>query len=91
MGEEGGRLTVSVPNGSAFATDQLKKVENRELVLETARRLQTGLREIVFTPSGVAGGVAAGAAGVGSGGALGVVRFALAVLRGVQLLIEGRE
>jgi DNA polymerase III subunit gamma/tau len=60
VGEEGGRLTVSVPNGSAFATDQLKKVENRELVLETARRLQTGLREIVFTPSGVAGGVAAG-------------------------------
>ena len=60
VGEEGGRLTVSVPNGSAFATDQLKKVENRELVLETARRLQTGLREIVFTPSGVAGGLAAG-------------------------------
>jgi hypothetical protein len=60
VGEEGGRLTVSVPNGSAFATDQLKKVENRELVLETARRLQTGLREIVFTPSGVAGGGAAG-------------------------------
>ena len=60
VGEEGGRLTVLVPNGSAFATDQLKKVENRELVLETARRLQTGLREIVFTPSAVAGGVAAG-------------------------------
>jgi hypothetical protein len=29
-------------------------------VLETARRLQTGLREIVFTPGGVAGGIAVG-------------------------------
>ena len=60
VAEEGGRLTVAVPNGSAFATDQLKKVENRELVLETARRLQTGLRDIAFTPSGVAGAGAVG-------------------------------
>ena len=60
VAEEGGRLTVAVPNGSAFAADQLKKVENRELVLETARRLQTGLRDIAFTSSGAAGAGAAG-------------------------------
>jgi DNA polymerase-3 subunit gamma/tau len=57
VGEEDGRLTVAVPNGSAFAHDQLKKAENKDLVLETARRLQPGLREIAFTTGG----------GVGSG------------------------
>ena len=60
VGEEDGRLTVSVPNGSAFAHDQLKKPENRELVLETARRLQPGLRDIAFTAGGAPGGVPAG-------------------------------
>ena len=60
VAEEGGRLTVAVSNGSAFAADQLKKVENRELVLETARRLQTGLRDIAFTSSGAAGAGAVG-------------------------------
>jgi hypothetical protein len=43
------RLTVAVANGSAFVTEQLKKAENRELVLEAARRLQPGLREVAFT------------------------------------------
>jgi DNA polymerase-3 subunit gamma/tau len=60
VGEEDGRLTVSVPNGSAFAHDQLKKPENRELVLETARRLQPGLRDVAFTAGGTPGGVPAG-------------------------------
>ena len=60
VGEEGGRLTVSVPNGSAFAHDQLRRAENKELVLEAARRLQPGLWDIAFTAGGVPGGVAAG-------------------------------
>jgi DNA polymerase-3 subunit gamma/tau len=60
VGEEDGRLTVAVPNGSSFANDQLKSVENRELILETARRLQTGLREITFTAGVPPGGGAAG-------------------------------
>ncbi len=47
--EAEGRLTVAVPNGSAFVSDQLKKAENRELVLETARRVQPGLRDVAFT------------------------------------------
>lgn len=46
--EAEGRLTVAVPNGSAFVNDQLKKPENRELVLETARRVQPGLRDVAF-------------------------------------------
>jgi hypothetical protein len=60
VGEEDGRLTVSVPNGSAFAHDQLRKPENRELVLETARRLQPGLRDVAFTAGGAPGVVPAG-------------------------------
>jgi DNA polymerase-3 subunit gamma/tau len=62
VGEEDGRLTVAVPNGSAFAHDQLKKTENRELVLETARRVQPGLREVAFTAGGAPGGAVANAA-----------------------------
>jgi DNA polymerase-3 subunit gamma/tau len=60
VGEEDGRLTVAVPNGSAFAHDQLRRTENKELVLEAARRLQPGLRDIVFTTGGAPGGVPAG-------------------------------
>jgi DNA polymerase-3 subunit gamma/tau len=54
------RLTVAVANGGAFVTEQLKKMENRELVLEAARRLQPGLREVVFTTGVPSGGVPAG-------------------------------
>jgi DNA polymerase-3 subunit gamma/tau len=61
VGEEDGRLTVAVPNGSAFAHDQLRKAENKELLLEAGRRLQPGLREIAFTTGGVAGSALAGA------------------------------
>ena len=60
VGEEDGRITVSVPNGSAFAHDQIKRPENRELVLETARRVQPGLRDVAFTAGGAPGGVPAG-------------------------------
>jgi hypothetical protein len=55
------RLTVAVANGSAFVTEQLKKAENRELVLDAARRLQPGLREVAFTTGIPPGGVPAGA------------------------------
>jgi DNA polymerase-3 subunit gamma/tau len=54
------RLTVAVANGGAFVTEQLKKMENRELVLAAARRLQPGLREVVFTTGVPSGGVPAG-------------------------------
>jgi DNA polymerase III subunit gamma/tau len=54
------RLTVAVANGSAFVTEQLKKAENRELVLAAARRLQPGLREVAFTTGIPPGGVPAG-------------------------------
>jgi len=60
VGEEEGRLTVSVPNGSAFAHDQLRRVENKEIVLEAARRLQPGLRDIAFTAGAGASSVPAG-------------------------------
>jgi DNA polymerase-3 subunit gamma/tau len=60
VGEEDGRLIVSVPNGSAFAHDQLRRAENKELVLEAARRLQPGLKDIAFTAGGAPGGVLAG-------------------------------
>ena len=49
VGEEDGRLTVAVPNGSKFAQDRLKDVESRELVNETARRLCPGLRDVQLT------------------------------------------
>jgi hypothetical protein len=54
------RLTVAVANGSAFVTEQLKKAENRELVLEAARRLQPGLRDVAFTTGVPPGGGSAG-------------------------------
>jgi DNA polymerase III subunit gamma/tau len=61
VGEEEGRLTIAVPNGSAFAHDQLRKAENKEIVLEAGRRLQPGLRDIAFTTGGAPGSAPAGA------------------------------
>jgi DNA polymerase-3 subunit gamma/tau len=58
--EDDGRLTVAVPNGSAFAHEQLRKPENKELVLEAGRRLQPGLRDIAFTTGGATGSPLAG-------------------------------
>ena len=67
-GRRTGALTVSVPNGSAFAHDQIKRPENRELVLETARRVQPGLRDVAFTAGGRAGRRARRHASRGPGG-----------------------
>jgi DNA polymerase-3 subunit gamma/tau len=61
VGEEEGRLTVAVSNGSSFAQDELKKTANRELVLETARRLRPGLKEVTFVSGAPPGGAAAAA------------------------------
>jgi DNA polymerase-3 subunit gamma/tau len=58
VGEEDGRLTVAVPNGNAFTQDQLKSAANRELLLETARRVRPGLRDVAVTTGGPAGGPA---------------------------------
>jgi DNA polymerase-3 subunit gamma/tau len=52
VGEEEGRLTIAVPNGNAFTQDQIRSVANRELLLETARRIRPGLREVVLTTGG---------------------------------------
>jgi DNA polymerase III subunit gamma/tau len=52
VGEEDGRLTVAVSNGSKFAQDRLKDVESRELVNETARRLWPGLKDVQLTTGG---------------------------------------
>jgi len=60
VGEEDGRLTVAVPNGSTFANDQIRKPENKELILEAGRRLQPGLRDIAITGGGTAGSPLAG-------------------------------
>jgi DNA polymerase-3 subunit gamma/tau len=59
VSEEDGRLTVAVPDGNVFTRDQLRDVGNRQLILEAARRVRPGVREIVFT-TGPAPGAAAG-------------------------------
>jgi DNA polymerase-3 subunit gamma/tau len=50
VGEDEGRLRVAVPNGNAFVQDQLKNPTNRDLLLEIARRLCPGLKDVVLTP-----------------------------------------
>jgi DNA polymerase-3 subunit gamma/tau len=59
VGEEDGRLTVAVSNGSKFAQDRLKDVESRELVNETARRLWPGLKDVQLTTGGPPTGLGA--------------------------------
>ncbi len=49
LSEEEGRLAVAVPNGNAFTEDQVRDRGNRQLILEAARRVRPGLRDIVFT------------------------------------------
>jgi DNA polymerase-3 subunit gamma/tau len=49
VAEEDGRLTVAVPNGNAFTQDHLKRGDNRELLLDTARRLCPELKDILLT------------------------------------------
>jgi DNA polymerase-3 subunit gamma/tau len=47
-----GRLTVAVPNGNAFAEDQLRSAATRELLLEVARRVHPGLRDVALAIGG---------------------------------------
>jgi DNA polymerase-3 subunit gamma/tau len=47
--DEGGRLTVSVPNGNPFTQDMVRDRANRQLVLDAARRVRPDVREVVFT------------------------------------------
>ncbi|MBI4011088.1 MAG: DNA polymerase III subunit gamma/tau [Candidatus Rokubacteria bacterium] len=49
LSDEGGRLTVSLPNGNAFAHDLVRQQANRQLVLEAARRVRPDLRDVQFT------------------------------------------
>jgi hypothetical protein len=53
VGEEGGRLTVAVPNGNAFTQDQLKSPASRELLVAAARRVRPELRDVVLTTAAV--------------------------------------
>ncbi len=50
VGEDEGRLRVAVPNGNAFVQDQLRNPANRDLLLEIARRLCPGVKDVVLTP-----------------------------------------
>jgi DNA polymerase III subunit gamma/tau len=47
MSDDGSRLTVSLDNGDPFTQDMLKQY--RQQVLEVARRVRPGLREVQFT------------------------------------------
>jgi DNA polymerase-3 subunit gamma/tau len=49
LSEEDGRLSVAVPNGSAFAQDQIRNRDNRQLLVDTAQRLRPGTRDVVVT------------------------------------------
>ncbi|MGH7263407.1 MAG: hypothetical protein ACREMB_00940, partial [Candidatus Rokuibacteriota bacterium] len=53
--DEGGRLSVAVPNGSAFTQDQVRDQGNRQIVLEAARRVRPDVRELVLTTGPAAG------------------------------------
>jgi DNA polymerase III subunit gamma/tau len=56
VAEEAGRLTVAVPNGSAFTQDQLRLPANRELVVSAARRVRPEVRDVVLTTDGAGSG-----------------------------------
>jgi len=58
--EEEGRLTVSVPNGSTFAQDQLRDRANRQLLLEAARRVLPTVRDVVVAADAPGGAAVAG-------------------------------
>jgi hypothetical protein len=47
VSDDGSRLTVSLDNGDPFTQDMLKQY--RQQVLEVARRVRPGLREVQFT------------------------------------------
>jgi DNA polymerase-3 subunit gamma/tau len=58
-GEEAGRLTVTLPAGNAFVQDRLREPATRELLVEVARRLSPGLRDVVLTNGGAGAGATA--------------------------------
>ncbi len=66
LSDEGGRLTVSLPNGNAFAHDLVRQQANRQLVLEAARRVRPDVREVQFTTGAAAALAAEGGAPVTS-------------------------
>jgi len=66
LSDEGGRLTVSLPNGNAFAHDLVRQQANRQLVLEAARRVRPEVREVQFTTGAAAARAAEGGAPVTS-------------------------
>jgi DNA polymerase-3 subunit gamma/tau len=49
VSDEDGRLTVAVSNGNAFVQDQVRNRDNRQLVLEAARRVRPDVQQVVFT------------------------------------------
>jgi DNA polymerase-3 subunit gamma/tau len=56
MAEEDGRLTVAMPAASAFVQDRLREPATRELLVEVARRLSPGLRDVVLANGGAGAG-----------------------------------
>jgi hypothetical protein len=61
VSDEEGRLTVAVPNGNAFTQDQVRNRDNRQFVLDAARRVRPDVREVVFTTGTIPGGPGAAA------------------------------
>ena len=59
VAEEAGRLTVALPAGNAFVQDRLREPATRELLVEVARRLSPGLRDVVLTNGGAGAGATA--------------------------------
>jgi DNA polymerase-3 subunit gamma/tau len=62
VSDEGGRLTVAVPNGGAFVQDRLREPATRELLVEVARRTRADLRDVSVTAGLPPGGAPAGVA-----------------------------
>jgi DNA polymerase-3 subunit gamma/tau len=81
VGEDAGRLTVSVANGNVFAQDQLRRPANREILVEVARRIRPGLRDVVLT-TGTGGPASPGAVGGGAVADHPAVRAALDLFDG---------
>jgi DNA polymerase-3 subunit gamma/tau len=55
VSNEGGRLTVALPNGNAFTQDQVRNRANRELLIEAAQRIWPGIEDVVVAGAPPAG------------------------------------
>ena len=62
VSEEGGRLTVAIPNGNSYTQDELRRPANRELIVEAARRVRPEIREVDLTTESATSGSADGLA-----------------------------